>query len=255
MSTIEGAPEDRAAVITGGASGIGLACARHLAEQGHPVALLDRQGEEAAKAAERLRAEGFKAFSAEVDVTDRDAIGRALDAVRAEFGSIQIMVTSAGIESFDEVTKLPPETWDRVIAVNLTGTFNCVQPVIADMTAAGWGRIVTISSSSAQSGAPNMAHYVASKGGVISLTKALSYDLAPLGITVNTIPPSIIDTPMARQAEESGDFPGVDALATMTPVRRIGTADDVAAACAFLCTDKAGFITGQIIGVNGGWYM
>src|SRR4029077_13048534 len=118
-----------------------------------------------------------------------------------------------------------------------------------------WGRIVIISSSSAQSGAPNRAHYVASKGGLIALTKALSYEFAPKGITVNTIPPSIIDTPMARAAEAAGYFPGVEAIAMMTPVGRAGIPADIAAACAFLCSDDAGFITGQQIGVNGGWYM
>jgi 2-hydroxycyclohexanecarboxyl-CoA dehydrogenase len=107
----------------------------------------------------------------------------------------------------------------------------------------------------AQSGAPRMAHYVASKGGVIGFTKALAVELAPHGITVNSIPPSIIDTPMARHAEAAGDFPGVEAIASMTPVRRAGTPDDVAAACAFLCSQDAGFVTGQLIGVNGGWYL
>jgi NAD(P)-dependent dehydrogenase (short-subunit alcohol dehydrogenase family) len=165
------------------------------------------------------------------------------------------MVTSAGIEAFTAVTDITAEQWDRILAVNLTGTFHCVQAAIPDMRESGWGRIITISSSSAQSGAPKMAHYAASKGGVIALTKALAVELAREGITVNTIPPSIIDTPMARHAEEAGDFPGVDTIASMTPVGRAGTPDDIAAACAFLCSEDAGFITGQLIGVNGGWYI
>ena len=142
-----------------------------------------------------------------------------------------------------------------MLAVNLTGTFHCIQSAIPDMLAAGWGRIVTISSSSAQSGANRMAHYVASKGGVIGLTKALAVEYAPHGITVNTIPPGFIDTPMARRAEARGDLPSIDAVAARTPVRRAGTPDDIAAACAFLCSDDAGYITGQLIGVNGGWYL
>ena len=245
----------RPAVITGAASGIGLGVAHHLAEQGHPVTLLDQNGQAAESAASRLRADGAAALACEADVTDRTSIDKALTAARDRFGPIQIVVTSAGIESFDPISEITPEKWERIIGVNLTGTFNSIQPVVPDMIAAGWGRIITISSSSAQSGAPNMAHYVASKGGVIALTKALSYDLAPQGITVNTIPPSIIDTPMMHKATKAGDFPGAEAMAPLTPVRRVGTPDDIAAACAFLCTDKAGFITGQIIGVNGGWYM
>ena len=114
---------------------------------------------------------------------------------------------------------------------------------------------MTISSSSAQSGAARMAHYVASKGGVIGLTKALALEYAPNGITVNTIPPGFVDTPMVRRAEARGDLPNVDAVVARTPVRRAGTPDDIAAACAFLCSDDAGYITGQVIGVNGGWYL
>jgi NAD(P)-dependent dehydrogenase (short-subunit alcohol dehydrogenase family) len=123
------------------------------------------------------------------------------------------------------------------------------------MIDAGWGRIVTISSSSAQSGAPNMAHYAASKGGVISLTKTLAVELARRGITVNTIPPSLVDTPMARKAEAAGDFPGVDVVGPMVPLGRAGTPADIAAACSFLCSDGGSYITGQVIGVNGGMYI
>jgi len=123
------------------------------------------------------------------------------------------------------------------------------------MVAAGWGRIVTIASSSAQSGAPNMAHYVSSKGGVISMTKAIAVEFARSGITANTIPPTLVDTPMARKAEAAGDFIGVDVVAPMVPVGRAATPDDIAATAAFLCSDDAGYITGQVIGVNGGMYI
>jgi len=234
----------RVAIVTGAASGIGLAIAQSLARRGHPVAMFDRQGDLLKQAAKALRDEGRRVSIHIVDVTDRGQVDAAMTAV-----------TSAGVDANDSFTDISLESWNRVLAINLTGTFNCLQAAIPDMIAAGWGRIVTISSSSAQSGAPNRAHYVASKGGVIALTKALSYEYAPSGITVNTIPPSIIDTPMVAQATEAGHFPGLEVIANLTPVRRTGTSEEVAAACAFLCSDDAGFITGQQIGVNGGWYM
>jgi NAD(P)-dependent dehydrogenase (short-subunit alcohol dehydrogenase family) len=245
----------RVAVVTGGASGIGLGVADELANNGHLVAILDRNGPAADAAAGELRTKGAKAIAIEVDVADRASVDRAFAQIRSDLGPVEILITSAGIESFDAVPDITAEKWDRIIAVNLTGTFTCVQAALPDMLAAGWGRIVTISSSSAQSGAPNMAHYAASKGGVIGLTKALAVELARSGITVNTIPPSLVDTPMAREAEVRGDFPGVDVVGPMVPLGRAGTPADIAAACSFLCSDGGSYITGQIIGVNGGMYI
>ncbi len=245
----------RVAVVTGAASGMGLAISRRLAGRGDAVALLDVAGDVVDDAAGELRANGAKAMGAAVDVSNRAAVEDALATVRAEFGPIAIMVTSAGIDRFETFTDITVESWERMIAVNLTGTFHCVQAAVPDMLDAGWGRIVMISSSSAQSGAARMAHYVASKGGVVGLTKALALELAPKGITVNTIPPGFIDTPMTRGAEARGDLPNLDAVIARTPVRRAGTADDIAAACAFLCSDDAGYITGQALNVNGGWYL
>jgi len=245
----------RVAVVTGGASGIGLGVANEFASNGHHVAVLDRNGAAADAAAVQLRTGGGKAIAVEVDVADRASVDRAFAQIRSDLGPVEILVTSAGIESFDSVLDITAEKWDRIIAVNLTGTFTCVQAAMPDMLAAGWGRIVTISSSSAQSGAPRMAHYAASKGGVIALTKALAVELARSGITVNTIPPSLVDTPMARQAEADGDFPGVDVVGPMVPLGRAGTPADIAAACSFLCSDGGSYITGQIIGVNGGQYI
>src|SRR6185503_8373352 len=246
----------RVAVVTGAASGMGLAIARHLAARGNRVGLLDLQGEAAIRAAEALRETGANAIAVEADVTDRGAVDAALDEVRARLGPIQIMVTSAGLDAFETFTDITNESWQRVLAVNLTGTFHCVQAAVADMLAARWGRIVTISSSSAQSGALRMAHYVASKAGVVGLTKALALELAPHGITVNTIPPGMIDTPMLRRAEAAGDLAKIEKLASrMVPVGRAGTPEDIAATCGFLCSDEAAFITGQVIGVNGGMVL
>ena len=245
----------RVAVITGGASGIGLGVARGLVADGHRVAVLDRNGAAAESAADELRRQGATALAVEVDVADRASVDDGFRYIRTELGPIEILVTSAGIESFTPVLDITADGWDRIIGVNLTGTFVCVQAVLPDMVAAGWGRIVTISSSSAQSGAPNMAHYAASKGGVIGLTKALAVELARSGITVNTIPPSLVDTPMARNAEAAGDFPGVDVVGPMVPVGRAGTPEDIALACSYLCSEGASYITGQVIGVNGGMYI
>jgi NAD(P)-dependent dehydrogenase (short-subunit alcohol dehydrogenase family) len=247
----------RVAVVTGGASGIGLAIGQRLAAAGHAVALIDVDVDAAQKAAKELEKKGARARAHEADVADRKALERAFEAVRKDFGPIGILVTSAGVESFDPLLQITPEKWDRLLAVNLTGTFSCVQLAAKDMIDGGWGRIVTISSSSAQSGAPLMAHYVASKGGVIALTKALAVELAAHKITVNTIPPTIVDTPMARKAEANGSFPfgSIDNLAGIVPLGRLGTSDDIAAAAAFLCSEDAGYITGQVIGVNGGMRM
>jgi 2-hydroxycyclohexanecarboxyl-CoA dehydrogenase len=247
----------RVAVVTGAASGMGLAIARRLATQGDRVALFDLSGDAAEQAAADLRADGASAVAAKVDVSSRAAVDDALAQVRAELGPVAIMVTSAGIDAFERFTDISVDSWERMLAVNLTGTFHCVQAAVPDMLAAKWGRVVTISSSSAQSGPKStaMAHYIASKGGVMALTKALGIELAPYGITVNTIPPAFIDTEMSRQAAARGDLANFDALAARVPVRRAGTPEDIAAACAFLCSDEAGYITGQAINVNGGLYV
>jgi 2-hydroxycyclohexanecarboxyl-CoA dehydrogenase len=245
----------KVAAVTGAASGMGRAIAQRLAGAGRRVALLDLDGDAAAAAADELVRGGASAIAAKVDVADRGGVDDAFERVRAELGPVEILVTSAGFDEFRPFTEITVDAWEHVIGINLTGTFHCIQAAIPDMLAAGWGRIVTISSSSAQSGAARMAHYVASKGGVIGLTRALAVEYAPQGITVNTIPPGFIDTPMARRAEQRGDLPSIDAVAARTPVRRAGTPDDIAAACAFLCSDQAGYITGQALNVNGGWYL
>ena len=244
--------------MTGGASGIGLAVSRRLARNGASVAVLDLDAGAAEQAAAELRAEGAHAIGAGVDVSDRAAVEKALDAVRGEAGPIEIMVTSAGISLAAPFLDITIEDWERVLAVNLTGTFHCLQLAVPDMIAAGWGRIVTISSSSAQSGSRNQAHYSASKGGVIVLTKTLAVELGKHGITVNTIPPRAVVTPMFNAAPfmQQGDPSAVlEQMAARSPVGRLGVPDDIAAAAAFLCSEDAGYITGQVIGVNGGSYI
>jgi 2-hydroxycyclohexanecarboxyl-CoA dehydrogenase len=255
---VKGDQLTRVAVVTGGASGIGLAISRRLARNGASVAVLDLDAGAAEQAAAELRAEGARAIGAGVDVSDRAAVEKALDTVRDEAGPIEIMVTSAGISLAAPFLDITIEDWERVLAVNLTGTFHCLQLAVPDMIAAGWGRIVTISSSSAQSGSRNQAHYSASKGGVIVLTKTLAVELGKHGITVNTIPPRAVVTPMFNAAPfmQQGDPSAVlEQMAARSPVGRLGVPDDIAAAAAFLCSEDAGYITGQVIGVNGGNYI
>src|SRR4051812_37060143 len=234
---------------------MGLAVSKRLSGLGHDVALLDLDASAAEQAAEEIRGKGGRAIAAQVDVADRPSVDEAMAKARAELGPVSILVTSAGLDEFRDFTDITVDVWERMIAVNLTGTFHCIQAAVPDMLAAQWGRIVTISSSSAQSGARRMAHYVASKGGVIGLTKALALELATHGITVNTIPPGVIETPMMHRGADQGALPPISAVVARAPLGRLGTAEDIAAACAFLCSDEAGYITGQAINVNGGWYL
>lgn len=232
---------NRVAIVTGGASGIGLAIAERLIKDGLTVAVFDR--DECS----------VGAASYAVDVSDQARVHEAVAQVATDLGAPTVLVNNAGIDGFAPFLKIDLDTWNRTLAVNLTGTFHCCQAVIPHMLDAEWGRIVNISSSSAQGGQQMMAHYVSSKAAMIGLTKSLALEFGPKGITVNTIPPGFIDTPMLRDAEKRGLLgPGVDAAIASTPVRRAGRPDDIANACAFLVTEEAGYITGQVIGVNGG---
>jgi 2-hydroxycyclohexanecarboxyl-CoA dehydrogenase len=244
---------ERIAIVTGGASGIGLAISRRLASDGATVAVFDRDGTAAGEAATAITATGGRAVAVTVDVTDRAQIDAGVEEVREALGRPTILVNNAGLDGFDRFLTIPLEKWNRILEVNLTGTFQCCQAVVPAMLEAGWGRIVNISSSSAQGGQPMMTHYVAAKAGVIGFTKALALELGPKGITVNTIPPGFIDTPMLRASEAKGLLgEGVVHHAALTPVRRVGRPEDIASACAFLVSDEASYVTGQVIGVNGG---
>jgi 2-hydroxycyclohexanecarboxyl-CoA dehydrogenase len=241
----------RVAIVTGAASGIGAAIARRLADDGHPVAILDLNGDAAARHAAVIGKAGGTAIGVQVDVASRASVDDGVADVRARLGRPAILVNNAGVSPAGPFLEISPQTWEATLAVNLTGTFHCCQAVLPDMIEAGWGRIVNISSSSVHSGAAGMAAYVSSKSGMVGLTKTLALEFSPRGITVNTIPPGFIDTPMMRATAGSG-FINVDEQVARTPVRRAGTPQDVAAACAFLVRDEASYITGQVIGVNGG---
>jgi 2-hydroxycyclohexanecarboxyl-CoA dehydrogenase len=244
----------RTAIVTGAGSGIGRAIAQRLAEDGHAVAVLDLDQAAADTVVGELRQKGHEALAPRgVDVSSRAQVDDAVQRVREALGPVLVLVNNAGLPGFTPFLKITDDQWDRMLAVNLSGPFYCAQAVLPDMIDAGWGRIVNISSSSAQGGQQYMAHYVSSKAGLIGLTKALALEFGPKGITVNTIPPGFVDTPMLRASEEQGLLGAtVDRIAEVTPVRRAGRPDDIAAACAFLVSDDAGYITGQVIGVNGG---
>ena len=227
------------AVVTGGGSGIGAAIANRLRSDGYHVATLDLNPSD-------------EEFAFTADVTDRAAIDNALDAIRTQLGPVTILVNAAGLDGFKRFLDIDFDTWQRVVNVNLHGVFHCIQAVLPDMIEAGWGRIVNISSSSTHSGTPYMSHYVSAKSAVNGLTKSLALEYGPAGITVNAVPPGFIDTPMLRKAESRGFLGDIDKTIEQTPVRRIGKPEDIAAACSFLISDEAGYITGQILGVNGG---
>ena len=245
--------EERVAIVTGAGSGIGLAIAERLAVEGALVAVWDLDGESATTVAAGIEAVGGRAIGMTVDVSDRAGIDAGMQHVRESLGPPLILVNNAGIAPFQAFLKIDSDSFDNVIAVNLKGTFDCCQAVVPHMLEAGWGRIVNIASSSAQTGSAYQVHYSASKAGVIGLTRSLARELGPKGITVNTIPPSFVDTPALRGAEEKGFLgEGVPFHEKTTPVGRVGLPEDIASACAFLVRDDASYVTGQVIGVNGG---
>lgn len=230
----------RTAVVTGGASGIGRAVAERLRTDGLQVAVIDLSPTD----------DGFGYVA---DVTDRAQVDAAMSAIRDAFGPILVLVNAAGVEGFEKFLDMSFADWSKVIDVNLHGVFHTIQAVLPDMVEAGWGRIVNISSSSTHSGQRYMAHYVSAKSAVNGLTKSLALEYGPNGITVNAVPPGFVDTPMLRKAEKRHLLGGtVEDHIARTPVRRVGRPEDIAAACAFFASEEAGYITGQILGVNGG---
>ena len=230
----------KTALVTGGGSGIGAAVADRLRADGYHVATIDLNPSETD-------------FSYVADVTDRAQIDAALAEVHAALGPVTILVNAAGRDSFRRFTDISFEDWKKIVDINLHGVFHTIQAVLPDMIEAGWGRIVNISSSSTHSGAPYMSAYVAAKSGVNGLTKSLALEYGPAGITVNAVPPGFIDTPMLRKAEARGNLGvGRGKPSSATPVRPDGRPEDIAAACAFFISEEAGYITGQILGVNGG---
>jgi 2-hydroxycyclohexanecarboxyl-CoA dehydrogenase len=245
MTSLEG----RNAVVTGGGRGIGRAIATVLAARGATVAVWDLNAEGAEETVARIHEAGGKGIAVAGDAAESAAVAAAAARTRAELGPVTILVNNAGISSYHPFTELSEEAWDRTIQVNLKGPFLVTKAFIGDMLEAGWGRIVNISSSSTQSGAPSMAHYVASKGGVIGFTRALAAEYAARGITVNNVPPGFVDTPLLREGIDPAE------AAKHMPMKRAGQPEDVAHAVAYLVSDEAGYVTGHTLSVNGGRYF
>ena len=229
----------KTALVTGRGSGIGAAVAHRLRADGYNVATIDLNPSDTE-------------YSYIADVTDRGQVDAALTEIRGALGPVTILVNAAGKEVFRRFANISFDEWRKIIDINLHGVFHTTQAVLPDMVEAGWGRIVNISSSSTHSGAPFMSAYVAAKSGVNGLTKSLALEYGPAGITVNAVPPGFIDTPMLRNSASQGNLGSIDEAIKRTPVGRMGKPEDIAAACAFFISEEAGYITGQILGVNGG---
>jgi 2-hydroxycyclohexanecarboxyl-CoA dehydrogenase len=248
--TTPSAPRVRHALVTGGGSGIGAAAALALARDGCDVTVWDLAPDRAGTVAAAVRGLGRRAHAVGADVGDGAAVAAAVAAARAALGPVHVVVTSAGISGFAPLVDLDEATWDRMLTVHLRGTYLTVRAVVPDMLAAGWGRIVTVASVAGLRGGPMLAHYAAAKGGVVAFTKAVAIELGPQGVTANCVAPGMIDTPMLR----ASGIPDAVLQGTLraTPVRRLGTPEDVAAAIGWLASDAAGFTTGQVLSPNGG---
>ena len=242
----------KVALVTGAAAGIGAACSLRLAQEGIAIGVLDLDAERCAGTVEAIKAAGGKAIALGADVSNREQVKAAVAKLRDAFGPVTVVVNNAGITGFVPFEEIDDAQWDQMYAVNVRGTVIVTQEVLPDMKAAHWGRIVNISSSSAQTGAVKMAHYSSSKGAIVTLTRSLAQELGPLGITVNNIPPgSVMNTIMSEANKERFQI-SVETLLATLPVRRHGEPEDIANACAFLVSEASGYITGQTIGVNGG---
>jgi NAD(P)-dependent dehydrogenase (short-subunit alcohol dehydrogenase family) len=249
VSELPTVPSSRVAVVTGAAQGIGRAVAEALAEDGCRVALIDVQGELTEDLAAGLRARGLEAQSWRCDVSSKGEVEAMVAGVFQSWDAVHILVNNAALFFRTPFEELSEEEWDRVLAVNLKGSFLCAQAVLPLMRQAGWGRIIQMSSDAGEAGAQIAGvHYAASKAGQINLTRCLAPRLAPEGITVNTVAPAAIDTPQMRALEPEL----VAQQERSIPVRRIGRPEEVADLVVFLCSDRAAFITGATLDINGG---
>jgi len=240
----------KTAFVTGASRGIGRACALALAQSGARVVVAARDLAKLEETASEIRAAGGEALVLAIDLASAESIKEAFAATK-EFGRIDILVNNAAITRDGLALRMKKDDWDAVLAANLTGAFLCIQQVLQGMMKERWGRIINISSVVAEAGNPGQANYVASKAGLIGLTKSLAQEMASRNITVNAVAPGFIDTDMT--AGLSAELK--DNMLGHIPLKRFGKVEDVAAAVRFLASDDAGYITGHVLDVNGGMYM
>ncbi len=240
------------ALVTGGGRGIGRAIAIRLAGQCGQIAIFYAGRADAAReTALAIEAAGAKALAIKCDVSDEAAVKSAVQQVKDSFGPVDILINNAGITRDGLTLRMTGEDFARVLQVNLSGAFHCIQACYRDLMRAGWGRIVNISSVSGLMGNAGQANYAAAKAGMIGLTKTIARELATRGVTVNAVAPGFIDTDMVKAMPEAA----LSAALAQVPMRRAGSAQDVAAAVGYLCSPEADYLTGCVLQVDGGMYM
>ncbi|MFN7926897.1 MAG: 3-oxoacyl-[acyl-carrier-protein] reductase [Blastocatellia bacterium] len=239
------------ALVTGGSQGIGRATALALAEAGADVAVMARSLDKCEAVAAEIRALGRRALAVRGDLSVEEDIKAAVAQVGAELGPISVLVNNAAITRDGLMLRMKRDDWDAVINTNLTGVFLLTQQVLPMMTKARKGRIINLTSVVAQSGNPGQVNYISAKAGIIGFTKAVAREYAARNITVNAIAPGFIETPMTAVLPDAAK----EAMLNQIPLKRPGTDHDVAYAVAFLASNEAGYITGQVLNVNGGMYM
>ena len=242
---------NRTALVTGASRGIGKACALALSASGARVAIAARNTALLDEVAGEIRAQGREAFVVALDLASADSIKEAAAKVAKEFGAIGILVNNAGITKDGLALRMKKDDWDMVLNTNLTGAFLMCQQVLQGMMRERWGRIINISSVVGEMGNAGQTNYVASKAGLIGLTKSLAHEMGSRNITVNAVAPGFIETDMTHSLSQELK----DKMLANIPLRRIGQVADVAAAVSFLASEAAGYITGHVLDVNGGIYM
>jgi len=249
--------QDKTAMVTGGAQGIGKAIASSLAMQGAKVAIADRDEALARQTAGLIGENGGQAMAVAADVTDIEAVEKAVAAVKSRFGPVDILVNNAGWDRMIPFVQTTPDFWDKVIAINYKGVLNCVHAVLHDMIERNHGKIINIGSDAARVGSMGEAVYAGAKGAVISFSKSLAREVARHRITVNVICPGPTDTTLTRQMQEESDFAKkiLSRMDKIIPLSRMGTPEEIAAAVVFFASREADFITGQILSVSGGLTM